>query len=139
MWMSSRLLIAAGGTATDPAALPFGVRALIDAADEILVIAPSLPARLDWITSATDKSREQADERLHSVLGHLEEIGSEARGAIGSDDPIEAFGDAIRAFAPDHLLIVLRGRDRAGWQERGLLDGLQERFALPMTVFQVAG
>ena len=137
--MSSRLLIAAGGTASDPGSLPFGVRALVDAADEILVIAPSLPARLDWITSATDKAREQADERLHTVLGHLEEIGSEARGAVGRDDPIEAFGDAIRDFAPDHLLVALRAGDRAGWQERGLLDGLQEKFGLPMTVFQVTG
>ena len=44
-----------------------------------------------------------------------------------------AFEGTIRGFAPDHLLIALR----AGWQERGLLDALQERFGLPMTVFAV--
>ena len=45
--------------------------------------------------------------------------------------------DAIREFAPDHLLIGLRPADRAGWQEQGLLDRVQERFGIPMTVFQV--
>ena len=137
--MPSRLLIAAGGTAADPESLPFGVRSLVDSADEILVVAPSLPTRIDWIASATDKARERADARLQAVLGHLDQLGSQASGEIGSDDPIEAFGDAIRDFEPDHLLIALRASDRDDWQERGLLEGLQRTFALPMTVFQVSG
>jgi hypothetical protein len=133
----ARLLIATGGAATDPAALPFGVRTLIDAADEVMVIAPSLPTRLEWITSDTDRARRQADERLREVLGQLEALGAAARGAVGSDDPLEAFDDAIRAFDPGHLLIALRKSDHASWQERGLLDLIQQRFALPMTVFQI--
>jgi hypothetical protein len=137
--MGSRLLIAAGEAATAVEQLPFGVRTLIDAADEIMVIAPRLPGRLDWITSATDKATEQADERLRVVLGQLNEAGSPAHGRVGADDPLLAFEDAIRDFAPDHLLIGLRRDDRAGWQERGLLDQIQERFAIPMTVFQLAG
>jgi hypothetical protein len=135
--MGSRLLIAAGEAATAAEQLPFGVRTLIDAADEIMVIAPRLPGRLDWITSATDKATEQADERLRAVLGQLNEAGSPAHGRVGADDPLLAFEDAIRDFAPDHLLIGLRRDDRAGWQERGLLDKIQERFAGPMTVFQL--
>jgi hypothetical protein len=137
--MGSRLLIAAGEAATAAEQLPFGVRTLIDAADEIMVIAPRLPGRLDWITSATDKATEQADERLRAVLGQLNEAGSPARGRVGADDPLLAFEDAIRDFAPDHLLIGLRRDDRAGWQERGLLDQIQERLAIPMTVFQLTG
>jgi hypothetical protein len=130
-------MIAAGEAAASPDNLPFGVRSLIEAAEEILVIAPSLPGRLDWLASATDKATEQADERLAVVLGHLDELGAEAGGRVGADDPLVAFEDAIREFAPDHLLIGLRGRDRAGWQERGLLDQVQARFAIPMTVFQL--
>ena len=132
-------MIAAGEAATAVEQLPFGVRTLIDAADEIMVIAPRLPGRLDWITSATDKATEQADERLRAVLGQLNEAGSPAHGRVGADDPLLAFEDAIRDFAPDHLLIGLRRDDRAGWQERGLLDRIQERFAIPMTVFQLTG
>ncbi len=117
--------------------LPFGIRSLIESAGEIMVIAPSLPSRIDWLTSATDKATEQADERLGAVLGHLDELGADARGRVGTDDPLVAFEDAIREFGPDHILIGLRAGDRAGWQERGLLDRMQERFAIPMTVFQI--
>jgi hypothetical protein len=136
--MASRLLIAAGETASGPEDLPFGVRTLVDAADEILVIVPALPKRFEWLASATDKAREQADERLQAALGHLDEVGAEASGTVGSDDPLIAFEDAIRGFSPDHVLIGLRGEDRSGWQERGLLDQLFERFAIPITVFTPA-
>ena len=119
-----RLLIAVGQVAPSADALPFGVRPLIDADDEILVISPTLPGRLDWLGSATDKDKEQADERLQDVLGHLEEIGAEPRGEVGSDDPLIAFDDAVAQFSPTHLLVALRDADRAGWQERGLLEAL---------------
>jgi hypothetical protein len=136
--MALRLLVAAGGTVSGPEELPVGVRELVEAADEVLVVTPILPGRFEWLTSATDAAREQADERLHTVLGQLEELGVEGRGGIGSDDPLEAFADAIRDFHPDHLLIALRAKERAGWQERRLLDQIQERFSLPMTVFSVS-
>jgi hypothetical protein len=137
--VGAKLLIAVGEAAADPDSLPVGVRTLIDAAEEILVVAPRLPGRLDWLSSATDVATERADERLQQVLGHLEELGAEARGRVGADDPLLAFEDAIREFSPDHLLVALRSGDRAGWQERGLLDSMLERFQLPMTVFELPG
>ncbi len=133
-----RLLIAAGQAAPTAAQLPDGVRLLIDAAEEILVISPMLPGRFEWLASATDKAREQADERLRSVLGQLEELGAEPEGEIGADDPLLAFEDAVAQFSPTHLLIGLREEDRAGWQERGLLEALHERLRIPITVFDVA-
>jgi hypothetical protein len=135
--MGARLLIAAGEAASGSDSLPVGIRMLIDAADEIMVVAPRLPGRLDWLASATDAATGRADERLQVVLGHLDELGAEARGRVGADDPLLAFEDAIREFSPDHLLIALRGGDRAGWQERGLLDSLLARFGLPVTVFEL--
>jgi hypothetical protein len=136
--MAMRLLVAAGGTVSGSEELPVGVRELVEAADEVLVVTPVLPGRFEWLASATDAAREKADERLHAVLGQLEQLGVEGRGEVGSDDPLEAFEDAIRDFHPDHLLIALRAKERAGWQERGLLDQIQERFSLPMTVFSVS-
>ena len=135
--MATRLLIAAGESASSPDELPFGVRELIDAAEEILVVTPALPTRFEWLASATDRARQQADERLRTVLGQLAELGSEASGAVGADDPLLAFEDAIREFVPDHVLIALRAGQGGGWQERGLLDRLQDRFGLPMTVFSL--
>jgi hypothetical protein len=135
--MGLKLLIATGEAAPDAATLPAGARAVIDSAEEILVVAPALPGRFEWLASATDQAREQADERLGAVLGQLDEIGADAEGTVGSDDPIEAFDDAMRAFAADHILVAMRSDDRAGWQERGLFDALIERFSVPITVFQL--
>jgi hypothetical protein len=135
--MGLRLLIAAGEAASGPEDIPPSIRSLIETADDILAVAPTLPGRWEWLSSATDKRREQADERLHAVLGHLEEMGVEAKGTVGADDPLVAFEDAIRQFSPDHILIALRSEQPAGWQERGLLDQVLERFGLPITVFQL--
>jgi hypothetical protein len=134
--VAKRLLIAAGESAS-PRELPFGVRELIDAAEEILVVTPRLPTRFEWLASATDKSTEQADERLQTVVGQLAEMGSEASGVLGADDPLLAFEDAIRDFAPDHLLIALRAGEDSGWQEQGLLEQVQHRFGLPTTAFSL--
>src|SRR5215207_2647479 len=103
--MPKRLLIAAGEAADSADALPFGVRELIDTSDEVLVVTPTLPTRFEWLASATDKAREQADERLQAVLGQIEELGTEAGGTVGADDPLLAFEDALAAFHADHILV----------------------------------
>jgi hypothetical protein len=77
--VAKRLLIATGDSASSPVELPFGVRELIDAADEILVVAPALPTRFEWLSSATDKAREQADERLRTVLDQLANLEPDQR------------------------------------------------------------
>ena len=46
-------------------------------------MTPALPSRIEWLASATNKSRQQADERLRTVLRQLEELGSEASGGLG--------------------------------------------------------
>jgi hypothetical protein len=135
--MPSRLLIVAGGAASEAEEIPRSIRSLIDAVDEVLVVAPALPGRWEWLASATDKATEQADKRLRVVLGQLEDLGADAEGTVGADDPLLAFEDAIRQFDPDHVLIALRPSERAGWQERGLLDQVLGRFELPVTVFQL--
>lgn len=133
--MSHRVLIAVGEPVETTEQLPSSIRSLIDAADEVLVIAPSLPSRLRWLVSDTDQATERADERLRVVLGQLDELGAAARGRVGSDDPLEAFDDAVREFDPGHILVALRAGERAGWQERGLIDQVLVRFGRPVTVF----
>jgi hypothetical protein len=128
-------LIAVGEAASELGELPAGVRAVIDQADEILVVAPTLPDRLAWLVSDTDKTRQIADARLQQVLGHLKDADKEAGGVVGSDDPLVAFDDAIADFGPQHILIALRGLGEAGWQERGLVEQVVSRFELPVTVF----
>lgn len=132
--MSERLLIAVGHAAANTADVPSSVRALIDGASEVMVIAPALPSRLQWLMSDTDRATEHADERLGVVLGHLDELGAQAQGRVGNDEPLVAFDDAVREFAPGHILIALRPEERAGWQERGLVDAVLVCFGLPVTV-----
>ena len=134
----TRLLIATGEVAASEDELPPLVRALIERASELLVMTPMLVSRLQWLASDTDRARYEADERLTSVLGHVETLAPEAEihGRIGDDAPLTAFADAIRDFVPDHILIALRASDHSGWQERGLLDHIRQ-FGIPITVFEL--
>ena len=135
----TRLLIATGEAAAEVEELPRLVRALIQTASEILVIAPILVGRLRWLASDTDRARYEADERLGVVLGHVEALAPDAqtRAQVSDDTPLTAFEDAIRSFQPDHMLVALRSSDHDAWQERGLLDELRRTFHIPMTIFEI--
>jgi len=132
-----RLLVATGAAMADIDDLPPLVRGLLDAASDLLVITPILPGGLQWLVSDTDRARHEADERLRGVLGHMEAMDVQAEGRVGDETPLTAFEDAVDAFRPDHILIALRSSEHAGWQERGLLDKVRERFRLPITVFEI--
>ncbi len=132
----ARLLIATGEAASDLSEIPSGARLLIDAATEVLVVVPALPSRIAWLASDTDKTREIADRRLRVVVDQVADEETKTEGVVGADDPLLAFEDAIADFQPDHILIGLRGPGQGGWQERGLVDKVLERFGLPVTVFR---
>jgi hypothetical protein len=131
--VAQRLLIAVGQAAKSAEDLPFGVRELIDAADEILVISPALATRFEWLASATDKAREQADERLGTVLGQLEELGNPASGSVGTDDPMLAFEDALASFPRTTsslgcvVSIALAGRSEDCWMSCRSTSGSRSR------------
>jgi hypothetical protein len=133
----TRLLVATGGAAEDIGDLPPLVRRLLDVASEVLVITPILPTRLEWLVSDTDRARFEADERLGAVLGQMEQMDVPATGRLGDETPVTAFDDAVSSFRPDHILIALRSGDNSGWQERGLVDQLRDRYGLPITIFEL--
>lgn len=135
----TKLLIVTGAAAADVDELPPLIKGLIGEASEILVITPVLVGALQWIASDSDRARNEADERLAIVFGHVEALAPEAdaRARVGDDTPLTVFADAIRDFSPDHILIALRGSDHSAWQERRLLDRVQETFRIPMTVFEL--
>ena len=132
-----RMLVATGAAVADVDELPPLVHALLDAASDVLVITPIVPGRLQWLVSDTDRARHEADARLDAVLGHMHELDVPAEGRIGDETPLTAFEDAVRAFRPDHLLIALRADEHAGWQERGLVDQVRDRFRIAMTIFEI--
>ena len=134
----TRLLIVTGAVVADVAELPPLIQSLVSAASEILVVAPVLPGRLQWLVSDTDRVRQEADERLEAVMTHVEALGSGTAeaGAVGDETPLSAFADAVRRFRPDHILIALRASDHSAWQERHLVDRVREAFHIPITVFE---
>lgn len=135
----TRLLIATGEAAASVDELPPLVRGLIDSASELLVMTPILASGLRWLVSDTDRARQEADERLSAVLGHVKAMApaAEVRSQVGDETPLTAFADAIREFRPDHILIALRSGDHDAWQERGLLDRILKSFHIPITVFEI--
>lgn len=135
----TRLLIVTGAAVADTAELPRLIRSLISSAAEILVVAPVLPGRLQWLASDTDRVREEADERLKSVLAHVETLSPAASeaGSVGDETPLSAFADAVRRFRPHHILIALRAADHSAWQERQLVDRVREAFHIPITIFEI--
>lgn len=132
-----KLLVLAGAAVASMDELPPSIRALVDEAEEVFVVTPTLPSWLDWLMSDIDRARHEADERLTVVLEQLRGADVGAAGAVGDETPLTAVEDHIRAFQPDHLLVALRGPEHAAWQERRLLERIQHSFHVPTTVFDV--
>jgi hypothetical protein len=132
-----RLLIAVGEAVSDPTEVPAGIPLLVDGAEDILVMSPSLVSRLDWLTGGVDQARHVADDRLAVVLDQLESVGASASGVRGDELPLTAFEDAVRDFGPDHILLAVRASASGGWQGHDLITQLLDRFRLPVTVFAI--
>ena len=81
--------------------------------------------------------RHVADERLDTVLGHMHSIGAHASGAAIPGSVLTVVADAVAEFKPDHILLALRSAEHANWQERGLVEHIEQRFGLPVTTYAV--
>lgn len=133
-----RLLFIADAAVADVGELPPPVRAVIDAAAEVYALTPTLPGRLAWLTDEVDGFRHVADERLDTVLGQLHSIGAHASGMAARGGVVTVVADAVAEFSPDHILLALRSPEHANWQERGLVEHIERRFGLPVTIFAVS-
>jgi nucleotide-binding universal stress UspA family protein len=132
-----RLLVVADAAVAEVNELPPAVRAEINAAGEVYVLTPTLPGRLAWLADDVDQFRHLADERLDTVLAHMHAIGAHARGAAGRGSVLAVIADAVDDFEPDHILLALRSSEHANWQERRLVEHIEERFGVPVTTYAV--
>ena len=98
----TRLLVVTGAAVSDEVQLPRLVQTLIQSASEILVIAPVLPDRLQWLTSDTDRVRKEADERLEAVMAQVETLAPDAAaaGSVGDETPLSALQTPSDGFGP---------------------------------------
>jgi nucleotide-binding universal stress UspA family protein len=132
-----RLLFVADSAVAEADELPHAVRTVIDAAAEMYVITPTLPGRLAWLADDVDRFRHVADERLDAVLGHMRSIGAHASGLAARGSVSLVIADAVAVFEPTHVLVALRSAEHANWQERRLVEDIEERFRLPVTIYAV--
>ena len=132
-----RLLFVADAAVADVDELPPAVRAVIDTATEVYVVTPTLPGRLAWLADDVDDYRHLADERLDTVLGHLHSIDVHADGAAGRGSVLTPIADAVATFRPDHILLALHSPKHNNWQERRLIEHIEQRFDVPVTTYAV--
>ena len=101
--------------------------------EEVLVVCPALNSPLKHWASDEDGARSDAQQRLERSLERLREAGVNARGEIGDPDPLQAIEDAVRTFGPDEIVISTHPEGRSNWLERGVVEGAEQRFDVPIT------
>lgn len=87
---------------------------------EVHVVAPVLPEPLSYVTSDEERDRADARWRLDETLEGLRAAGVQATGSVGTDDPLQAIGDALTDFPARELVIVTGAR--SVWLEEELLE-----------------
>jgi hypothetical protein len=80
-----------------------------------------------------DELREAAQSRVEVTQTVLDEFGIEAVGAVFDPDPPLALDDAVRAFAPDEVLISCLAGARFGFLRKDLVEWARSRFDVPVT------
>ena len=91
------------------------------------VVAPVLPEPISYFTSDEDRDRADAQRRLDETLDALRAAGVAATGSVGTDDPLQAIGDALTTF-PAHELVIVTGIE-SRWLEEDLLARARPFFA----------
>jgi hypothetical protein len=99
---------------------------------EILLVVPaSKISFLDWLTSAEDDARHEAEQRAEQVAGEMPAGDVETR--VGDVDPVIAIEDALRTFPADQVIVVTPPEEAGSWLEKGFPDAVSERLGLPVT------
>jgi hypothetical protein len=135
--MAQRVLVLTNESLADANEVPESLLPVIEEADEIYVVAPTVTTWLQSLATDVDGARVSADERLHTVFDHMHASGLDASGKVGDEDQVTAIADALSQFDAD--LIVLRlhlpGSAQENWREHRLAERVRSHFDVPTTVF----
>jgi len=134
---AQRVLVVTNESLADANEVPESIRPLIDGAEEIYVIAPTLTTWLQWVASDVDGARVSADERLRTVFDHMRAGGLKPRGAVGAEDQVLAIADALADFDADLIVLRLHAPDGGdeNWHEHRIAERVRSHFNLPTAVF----
>ena len=106
---------------------------------EVKVVAPAVKqSRLQWLTNAEDDARAEAERTAEQVAQATADEAEHVEAEAGDSDPLLAVEDALRTFAADEIVVVLRAGEDASWLEEGASDTIAERFpGLPVKTVEV--
>jgi hypothetical protein len=134
---AKRVLVLTSEDLADANEVPEAIRPLIEQAEEIYVIAPTLTTWLQWVATDLDGAQVSADERLRTVFDHMHADGLAPRGTVAAENQVVAISDALLEFDAD--LIVLRlhapGSDHENWQEHRVAERVHSHFDVPTIAF----
>jgi len=135
--MAQRVLVVTNEDLADANEVPQAIRPLIDEAEEVYVVAPTLTTWMKWLTDDRDSALVSADERLQTVFDHMRAGGLKPHGEVGAEDQVAAITDALAQFDAD--LIVLRlhvpGTEHENWREHRIAEKVRSHFDVPTIVF----
>jgi hypothetical protein len=132
-----RLLVVAD-VGCDNAALCRGVQRRIGGqAAEVVVVAPVLASPLHFLTDAEPSERDNAKARLNEALARLARLGIAARGVVGSDDPLQAIGDALTDFPAGEIMLAAPATSTRHWLEQDLERKVCDVYGVPLSVLDL--
>ena len=107
---------------------------------EVHVVAPMMPSSaLHFLAGDEDTEMVAAQHRVEQALQTLTAAGIPAQGVVGTDDPLQAVGDALASFQADEILFVAVLPSRRTWLDRDAELEARDRFGIPAsTVFAKA-
>jgi len=99
----------------------------------VRVVSPVLASPLHFITEDERSEVIAARGRLYQVEAVLARGGIAADGAVGTDNPLQAIGDALVSFPADEIVVVTSDAGQEMWLERGLRAQARQLFRIPVT------
>lgn len=133
-----RLLVVADVHCDGPALCDAVQHSIAGRPSDVLVVAPVLASPLHFLTNAESGERTDADLRLSEAVEGLSGLGITARGMLGSDDPLQAIGDALAGFPADEILLAAAASTSRNWLEFGLERRARDAFGVHVSSVTVA-
>jgi hypothetical protein len=114
-----------------------GAEGMLPTGVEVFVIAPALSSRTARWTG-DEHAYQEAATHLDATLAALAALNIDARGHVGSHDPLQAAEDGLREFPADEIVLAVHPAGEKNWLEQGVADAARARYALPVREVVVA-
>jgi hypothetical protein len=96
------------------------------------VVAPVLSSRLDQLTG-DESAYERAHGNLDATLRALERVTESRQGRLGSHDPVQAIGEALREFPAEEVLLPAHSDDWPDAREESVAETVEARYGVRVT------